>query len=41
MPSMTFPMRPRVVPVRAYTRMRFGVLESVVRHLRSLPRAGY
>lgn len=39
MPSMTYPERPKVVPVRAYTRFRFGVLESVVRHFRSWPRA--
>ena len=39
MPSMTTPVRARVVLVRAYTRIRFGHLESVVQHLRSLPRA--
>jgi hypothetical protein len=38
MPSMTFQERAKVVPVRHYTRFRFGVLESVVRHFRSLPR---
>jgi hypothetical protein len=39
MPSVASPEREKVVPVRAYTRFRFGALESVVRHLRSLPRA--
>lgn len=30
--------RPKVVPVRAYVRWRFGKWESVIRHFRSLPR---
>lgn len=41
MSSMAYPERSKVVPVRAYTRFRFGVLESVIRHLRSLPRARF
>jgi len=39
MPSMSTPGRMKVVLVRHYTRFRFGVLESVVQHFRSLPRA--
>jgi hypothetical protein len=39
MPSMTSPGRPKVVHVSAYTRFRFGVLEYVIQHFRSLPRA--
>jgi hypothetical protein len=38
MTSMATPGRSKVVHVCAYTRFRFGALEHVIQHFRSLPR---